>query len=115
MTFEGFELYLSRTSEGKRNMGYKNIWLFAILGLFCICVGVFITMIGVSVLSSDVGNVFARVIMAAFGIQSIATTVVGVFFTAAGIYSIAWGLIVWLALLTRSPILEQIVFGKKSR
>jgi len=96
-------------------MRNRNIWLSVALGLFCVCIGVFLTTVGISVLSFDLSNVFARVIVAAFGVRTTTTIVVGFFFTGAGIYCIVWGLLVWIALLTQSSRLERAVFGKKGR
>ena len=111
---KGASIYLVQMN-GRRDKWDKKTWLSAIQGLFFVGIGLFMITVGISVLLSDLSNMFARVIMAAFGIQTTITIIVGVFFTAAGAYITALGVIVCIALLTRSPKLERIVFRKKGR
>jgi hypothetical protein len=99
----------------RRSMSDENPRLNTLLGILCVGLGAFFLWIGVSVLSADVNNMFAKVIMSASGKKSMTTTLIGLFFTVVGIYFVAWGLMVWIALLTHSPRLRRIVFRKKAR
>jgi len=96
-------------------VSYKNPKLVAILGVLSVVAGVLFSWIGISVLLADTHNMFAKVIMSAWGKKSMITTIIGVFFTAVGIYFVAQGIIIWIALLTHSPRLERIVFRKSIR